>query len=714
MRTCSAQTNENTLGEVHFQSLPAQYDHSTLIIPSSYRPALLLWSAQNSSIAFATLDMSASSFVLTPKYTQFLFDDVAAADTSLGKMPQLFFLNRHSKTVSVVSDYSRDTLRASATIHLPYPAAHLLVGDVNNDGRPDVLVYDRNTPGIIPFIATSKGNYLQGSPLAQDNPVAAAALVQLNNDNLLDLIIYDWVKSELHILYGVGKGRFLDQSVFPVHGDIDQILAASWYRHAAVDLALVSHKRSEIQLWEGNDFGDFNWKKNIAIDDQLIDVAVGDLDNNGLNDFAVITHPSALRIFHNADEDPFTDVDVFAAGDEASSLHVFSCAGDNSTQCIVLDKTGKQFVFHDSKRHVFIVDTAYLAAGLSPTAILANDFNGDGISDLVVANTGSSVLSFYWGHKDAGMSGPISFSLPASPQYLASHSSTDTSIRLVVSYPQTSQLSYIKVDNRNRSLSNTSMMSEGASQIISETSSNGLAEFVSLNMTGDAGCSVSFFNQLGLSSFLERTFRLSPPDYLLGAMVADVNHDRYSDIVFVYRTGDTAVVNLAVADGDSSFSFRQRALLREFPLPNVKSVYLWLVQFEYDSLPSIVFYADDPANEILISKSDTDGGFTEPKIIGTGIKLEDRSCLQFVDVDGDGKLDLVAGSRNLGGIFWFKGMGHGNFEGGQMLLREPRMSRFAIGDFDGDGLNDVALTLPREGIVKIVNGKKIFSEPRKE
>ena len=714
MRTCSAQTSESTLGEVRFQSLPAQYDHSALIISHPVHPTLLLWSAQNPNVALATYDTSVSSFVCTQKYVHFLFDDVCAAETSFDKTSQLFFLNRHTKTVTVVTDYLSDTLRASATIHLPYSAAHILVGDVNNDGRPDVLVYDRNSPGILPFIATSKGSYVQGQPIAQDNPISAAALVQLNNDNLIDLVIYDWVKSELHILYGVGKGRFLDQSVFPVHGNIDQIIPASLFRHITPDLVLVSHKQSEIQLWEGNDFGDFNWKKKIVIDNQLIDVAVGDIDNNGLNDLAVTTSPSALQIIHNADEEPFTDVDVFAAGEEAASLHILPATADRSVQCVVLDKKGKQFIIHQNTQGISITDTAYLAAGLSPTAILANDFNGDGVSDFVVANTGSDVISFYWGHKNTGMYGPVSFSLPASPQYLASHSSADSSIRLVISYPQTNQISYLTVDNRNRSLSNASIMSEGASQIISETSSNGMAEFATLNMMGDAGCSLSFFNQLGSSSFLERTFRLSAPDYLLGAMVADVNHDQYPDILFAYRTGDTTQVNLAVANGDSSFSFRQRAVLHDFSLPNVKSIYLWFVQFEYDTMPSIILYAGDPANEILIAKGDTNGTFSDPKIIGTGIKLEDRSCVQFVDIDNDGKLDLVVGSSNMGGVAWFKGLGHGNFEGEQLLVCEPRMSHFAVGDFDGDGLNDVALTLPNEGIVKIINGRKLFSEPRKE
>ena len=704
------------MGEVRFQSLPAQYDRSTMVVSHSAHPILLLWSRQNSNIALATFDSTATSFIYMPKHINFLFDDVGVSENLLSGATQLFFLDQHTKTIFVVTDYHSDTLRAATTIHLPYPAAHILIGDLNNDGRPDVLVYDRNTPGILPFIATSKGTFIQGQPVAQDNPISAATLAHLNNDNFIDLIIYDWVKSELHMLYGVGKGRFLDQSVFPMQGDVDQIITASMFRHSALDLALISHKNSQIQIWEGNDFGDFSWKKNITIDNRLVEVAVGDIDNNGLNDLAVTTnHPSALQVIHNADEEAFTDVDVFAAGEEATSVHIMQSMTDSAKRCVVLDKKGKQIVSHKgSSRGVCFTDTAYLAAGISPTAILACDFNGDSVCDLAVANTGSESFSFYWGSKTTGMFGPVSYSLPASPQYIASHSTADSAVRLIVSYPQAKQISYIKVDNRNRSLSNASIRSEGASQIISETFSNGMAEFVSLNTTSGAESSLSFFDQLSGSSFIERTFRLSAPDFLLGATVADFNHDQYSDILFAYRTGDTAQVELGVADGDSSFSFHQRAVLQDFSMPDVKSIYLWYAMFEHDSVADLILYAGEPVNEILIAKGDTSGTFSDPRIIATGMKLEDRSNLQLIDLDNDGKLDLVVGSSNLGGVVWFKGLGHGNFEGEQLLVREPRMSHFAIGDFDGDGLNDIAITLSNEGIVKIINGKVLFNEQHNE
>src|SRR5690606_6328392 len=41
---------------------------------------------------------------------------------------------------------------------------------------------------------------------------------------------------------------------------------------------------------------------------------------------------------------------------------------------------------------------------------------------------------------------------------------------------------------------------------------------------------------------------------------------------------------------------------------------------------------------------------------------------QLVDVDGDGVLDLTAGSYDPGAVYWFKGRGHGAFHARHMLL----------------------------------------------
>jgi hypothetical protein len=43
-----------------------------------------------------------------------------------------------------------------------------------------------------------------------------------------------------------------------------------------------------------------------------------------------------------------------------------------------------------------------------------------------------------------------------------------------------------------------------------------------------------------------------------------------------------------------------------------------------------------------------------------------------------------------------------------VLAVEPGLSHFVVADVDGDGVNDLAMTLSKKGILKIINGKRLF------
>ena len=99
--------------------------------------------------------------------------------------------------------------------------------------------------------------------------------------------------------------------------------------------------------------------------------------------------------------------------------------------------------------------------------------------------------------------------------------------------------------------------------------------------------------------------------------------------------------------------------------------------------------------------------FTDPKIITSGLPIEERSNLQIVDVDGDGFPDIVIGSQKLGRVDWFRNRGDCNFDAEQTLAIQQDLSHYAIADVDADGIKDLMMTLGKRGVLKIINGKRL-------
>lgn len=711
MRTCSAQTHESAFGEVRFFPLPAQFERS-LLIPTADEGTITLaaWSGERREILFAKFDSSLSSVSFILKHTPIQFDNLYIEDITGDHIPDLILTNHSEKSIAFVFDVQRETLQVASIIQLPFQPTHILIGDYNNDKHTDILVYDQQTPGILPLIGNGKGKFTPGKILAQDNAIGAACFAYLNNDNLIDLVIWDWVKSELHMLYGVGRGRFIEQSVFPVQGEVSRLIATQMDRGRALDLILLMHKPSEFQLWERNVFGDFQLKNHIALDKSVNDFVIADVNDDGMNDIIASVNPASLQVIFNSENEPYSERIEYASGEDPQTIAVPTSEKSGNQDCIVFDRSGKQFIAYlNALRSGLMDDSVQLATGTVPAEIVSSDFNRDGVSDIALVNNEGRSVSIYWGRKNSFPDGPYSYSLTGIPHHLAFHSSMDTALHFILSFPQPRQISFFTLDIINNSITNAFITIEGDAQFLAtNVNQAGQAEFVSLNTAAlSEGNSLSFFEQLGPTTFIERTFHLLSPDYLLGAAVTDLNHDNLPDIVYAYRSGDTSAVELGIAFGDSSYSMRRRVVSREFPFSNVKQILIWIADFDNDSILDLFAYAEAPAGYFLIAKGKGEGIFYDPKIVGSGLSIQDRCDVQIVDVDGDGYPDIVVRSKRPAHIGWFRNIGNCNFASEQLLISDEGLNHFVVADVNGDGINDLAVTFGKKGVLKIINGKRL-------
>lgn len=273
------------------------------------------------------------------------FDDVLIADLNHDSKPDLVFLSIPEKTITVVVNLVPDTLDAITTIQLPFAPTGWRLGDINNDGNMDIVVFDRNNPGIVPLIGNGKGRFVIRKTIAPELPVGSLTLTHLNNDNLIDIVSYDWVKSELHLLYGIGRGRFLDQSTFLVRGEVSDIIATRVDPGSILDLVLVTKHPAEVQEWKGNGIGDFRLTKLGRLDDDPVASTLGDMNNDQWMDFGYVDKSASLQIVMNSGDEWSSDRIQFAAGKDPTSVLFKDFNRDGRTDALVLDRAGKSLLF---------------------------------------------------------------------------------------------------------------------------------------------------------------------------------------------------------------------------------------------------------------------------------------------------------------------------------------------------------------------------------
>ena len=714
---CDAQIRETTLGTVRIVATPVAFTcMKQLSAGDPSGVSLLLWNPGSKDLYIARIDSTLESSTMEHRVLLRPFDDLLILDRQNGSAPELVFISKTDRTMSVVFNLAMDTLEVARTIPLPFAPTGWAVGDLNNDGNPDILLVDRNNPGLVPMLQKGAGNFIMGKLIAPELPAGSIALTHLNNDNLIDVVVYDWVKSELHLLYGVGRGRFLDQSTFRVEGDVTQIIPTKLDPLSNLDLVLVCEHAAEVQDWQGNGIGDFRLTKQTFFQDTLVSYSMGDLNGDQWVDFGYIGHSPLLQIVMNNGDDWSQERIQFACGEDPVSLMLHDFNNDGKADALVLDRSGKELRFYlNGAQDNTLRDSLEFAAAPSPEGVLIHKVGFGDMDDLAVVNSGGRSLSLYTGRPSGGLLGLTTFSLSISPQFISFHSLTDSSARFVITSSAGDSLLVLSLNFRDSSSSYAVIPSEGSVQLVqSGVNPSGQVEFLTFNtFAGGQNPDIHYYERLDPGTFIEQSFHLLKPDELLGATAEYVNADQYPDLVYIFHNADSGSVNLAVSYGDSLMAYSQRHSTIELPRADTVASYIWTGSFGRADTPDVLIYFGAPVNTLEQARGKGNGQFEEPVVLVPNVKLANRSMLQLVDADNDGWPDIVLNDANTAALGWLRGEPNGSFEPRQTLISLRANDYFAVGDLNGDGIGDVAVSRAKKGTIMIYNGAGMFSKERR-
>jgi hypothetical protein len=709
---CDAQFRETTLGILHTIATPDSFG-SLREMPAheGTTTSFILWNSGLHDFCIVHVDSSFGSLSVERHTFPSSFDDILIGTTQVDSNPALFFLDRTDRTINIVTNLEPDTLAAVSTISLPFAPTEWRIGDINNDGITDILIFDHNNPGIVPFIGRAKWKFTTGKTIAPELAVGCIAFVRLNNDNLIDIVAYDWVKSELHLLYGVGYGRFLDQSTFKVQGEVARILPARVDPTSALDLVLVTQNPAELQDWQGNGLGDFRLTKRAALGENIVSCALGDVNCDGWNDFGSIGASSGFEILLNNGEEWSPDRIQFAAGKDPRQVLFQDFNHDRKTDAVILDRSGKSLRFYfNGTQPTALRDSLEYATAAQPAGVAIYKAGYRKGNDVALVNTKARTLSLFSDGTKGGFPGQTAFPLSLNPQSLTFHSLTDSSARFIVTSNAGDSLLVLSLNFKDSSSSYAVIPSEGATEVVQTgvTSQNQVEFFTFNTYADDRTPAIHYYERLNPGTFIEQSFRLNKPDELLGATASLINADTYPDLVYIYRNLDSNTVDLAVSYGDSLLTYSQRHSSITLPQVPIARSYLWTASLARNDTADLLIYFGAPSNTLQCASGKGSGQFDEPVVVLRNVQLFSRSMLQIVDVNNDGRPDIVLNNGAAHEIGWISGNGNGTFGPWTPLVAATPRTSFAVGDLNDDGIPDLVLTQSAQGAVKMYNGGNLF------
>jgi probable HAF family extracellular repeat protein len=281
---------------------------------------------------------------------------VAAADFNGDGNPDLAVANEGGNNVTVLMGNGSGgfTPFSASPFAVGAAPASITAGDFNADGKPDFAVANFNDGTVTVYLGNGQGGFTAtpGSPITVGKQPSGIAVGDFNNDGIQDLGIANLSDGTLTVLLGDGMGNFTAApgNPFTAAGASAKSLAlADFNSDGTQDLAVADEAfvTGTLPVLIGTGTGGFNAASYSPLPggDLIDSVVVADFNGDGIPDLAA---PSL--IFNNV---------VVLLGNKSGG---FTAA------------TGSPF-----------------GLGSNPAAIVAGDFNGDGIPDLASANGDGTV-----------------------------------------------------------------------------------------------------------------------------------------------------------------------------------------------------------------------------------------------------------------------------------------------------------------------------------
>jgi uncharacterized protein (TIGR03437 family) len=324
-------------------------------------------------------------------------------------------------------------------------ASQIALGDVNQDGIPDIVTSGGTTAGS--GVTTLFGDGKGGFPSRRDydlngyyaNGFGSVNLFDFDGDGIVDVVLgngspaflsYNLNYPSLTVLFGKGGGTFVGAPIVNSGADgfsvyAQPIAIADFDGDGIPDLADASHVPESLTILKGAGDGNFATAFRYAFPDLLpVSLATGDFNHDGKQDVAAlvliptgVSSQGEVQIFlGNGDGTLQPPTSLALQAINPTILAAADLNGDGIPDLAVAAQGGV-WVWLGKGDGTFFAPAVYSIQSTALTSLVIGDFNDDGRPDLAVANQSAQNVAIFIGKGDgtfsAGNAIPVSVPAPS-------------------------------------------------------------------------------------------------------------------------------------------------------------------------------------------------------------------------------------------------------------------------------------------------------------
>lgn len=238
---------------------------------------------------------------------------IAVADVNGDSKLDIIAANPESGTVTVLLGDGAGHFHSAPGS--PFPAGHLPndigIGDFNDDGHPDLLIANHQTPYITLLLGDGRGGFRPAahSPFtthSAPHPHGVGVGRFCGSDQPLDAVIDSWATNQVELLTGDGHGDIANGPMFPAGPGSDRPLRSADFNHDGLpdvvmaDTAIGHWDSDKVSVLLGNGKCGFHPAPDSPFSAGAVpwSIAVGDLNGDGAPDLVVLPYGPRVRDPH--------------------------------------------------------------------------------------------------------------------------------------------------------------------------------------------------------------------------------------------------------------------------------------------------------------------------------------------------------------------------------------------------------------------------------
>jgi len=298
---------------------------------------------------------------------------IAVADINQDGKPDLIVANADSEDVSVLLGDGKGHFQNAAGS--PIPAGHLpndiAVADMNHDGHLDLVIANHQSPNLTILLGDGKGGFhpAAGSPIdVHSNPHPhGVAVGAFSGSGTLDVVTDSWGNNRIELLKGDGKGGLQTPGhFFPVgRRPYERLRSADFNRDGHPDIVTTNLDEDTVTILLGDGKGGLQQASGspFPAGAKPWQVVIDDLNGDGNADLAIIPYGRDVA--------------------DVRQLVVTILLGDGKGSFSPMP--AQSLPLHDCR---------------GPNSIATGDFDGNGRRDTAVSCAESKNVMIFLGHRD--------------------------------------------------------------------------------------------------------------------------------------------------------------------------------------------------------------------------------------------------------------------------------------------------------------------------